>query len=174
MLEGSHDLYVQYNRVEDLSAGLLDDLRQTAMAGAVDRIIVDIRHNFGGETFAYPPLVEVLTDERIRSKPLFIVTGRNTFSAACLFSAEIDRDLDATFVGEPMGGSPNLFGNPGTVELPFSGLNVTVAGEYFVRSTPNDKRLTIEPDIPVALRAEDYFAHRDPSMAASPAQAGGS
>jgi hypothetical protein len=65
-----------------------------------------------------------------------------------------------------MGGSPNLFGNPGSLALPFSGLTVTVAGEYFVRSTADDKRLTIEPDIPVALRAEDYFAHRDPSLEA--------
>lgn len=165
-LEGSRDLYVQYNRVEDLGADLLDELRHAAAGDAVDRIIVDIRHNFGGETFAYPPLVDVLTDEGIRSKQLFVITGRNTFSAACLFAAEIDRDTDATFVGEPMGGSPNLFGNPGSVALPFSGLAVTVAGEYFVRSTPDDRRLTIEPDIPVALQAQGYFAHRDPSIEA--------
>jgi hypothetical protein len=166
MLEESHDLYVQYNRVEDLDTDLLGELRDAAARDGVDRVIVDIRHNFGGQTFAYPPLLEVLKDERIGSKPLFVITGRNTFSAASLFAAEIDRETDATFVGEPMGGSPNLFGNPGSVALPFSGLTVTVAGEYFVRSTPDDRRLTIKPDIPVALRAQDYFAHRDPSLEA--------
>jgi hypothetical protein len=165
MLPGSHDLYVQYNRVEHLGAGL-EDLADTAAGGAVDRIIVDIRHNFGGETFAYSPLLDILTSERVRSKPLFVIMGRNTFSAACLFAAEVERETDATFVGEPMGGSPNLFGNPGSLALPFSGLTVTVAGEYFVRSTQDDERLTIEPDISVALRAEDYFAHRDPSLEA--------
>jgi hypothetical protein len=166
MLDGSHDLYVQYNRVEDLDSSLLDDLRQTAASGTVDRIIVDIRHNFGGQTFGYPPLLDVLKAKGVRSKPLFVITGRNTFSAASLFSAEVDRELKATFVGEPMGGSPNLFGNPGEVALPFSGLLVTVAGEYFVRSTADDAQLTIEPDVPVTLRADDYFAHRDASLEA--------
>jgi hypothetical protein len=166
MLDGSHDLYVQYNRVEDLDSGLLDDLRETAAGDAVDRIIVAIRHNFGGETVAYPPLLDLLSQRGTRSKPLFVITGRNTFSAACLFAAEIDRELNATFVGEPMGGSPNLYGNPSDIVLPFSGLRVTVAGEYFVRSTADDERLTIQPDVPVALQAEDYFAHRDPSLEA--------
>jgi hypothetical protein len=165
-LQGTSDLYVQYNRVEDLASTLLDRLRAAAASDEVDRIIVDIRHNFGGQTFAYPPLLRVLTSFGVRSKPLFVISGRNTFSAACLFAAEVDRETGALFVGEPMGGSPNLYGNARSLVLAYSGLAITVATEYFIRSTPDDERLTIEPDLLVPLTSTDYFAHRDPSLAA--------
>lgn len=46
-LEGT--LYVQYNRVEPLSPLLLQRLERS-IGTPVTRIIVDICHNFGGET----------------------------------------------------------------------------------------------------------------------------
>ena len=33
-----------------------------------------------------------------------------------------------------------------------------MAASYWERSTPNDPRITIEPEIPVELTADDYFA----------------
>jgi hypothetical protein len=32
---------------------------------------------------------------------------------------------------------------------------------------PDDPRLTIEPDLPVTVEAEDYFAGRDPALEAA-------
>ena len=98
---------------------------------------------------------------------LVVITGRNTFSAASLFAAHLERDTDAVFVGEPMGGSPNLYGNPRDFTLPYSGIVVGVATQWFVGSTPGDPRLTIEPDVPVALTSADYFAGRDPALDAA-------
>lgn len=166
VLPGTEDLYVQYNRVQDVGGAALEELLQAVEGEAVLRVIVDIRHNFGGETFGYPPLIAIFTNVPSSRKPIFVIAGRNTFSAASLFAAEMDLKTNAAFVGEPMGGSPNLYGNPESLALPYSGLSVTIAGEYFVRSTADDERLTIEPDIWVVLAAEDYFAHRDPSLAA--------
>ena len=80
-----------------------------------------------------------------------MITGRNTFSAASLFAARLERTTDATFVGEPMGGSPNLYGNPATWSCRSRGSTSSVATSYEVGSTRDDPRLTIEPDVPVGL-----------------------
>ena len=159
-------LYVQYNRVEALDTGLLDDLERAMSRPGVARIVVDIRWNYGGETFGYDPLLDQLVAADRSGRQLFVITGRNTFSAASLFAAEIDKRTDATFVGEPMGGSPNLYGNPDDVVLPYSGLQVTVASEYFVRSTPDDPRLTIPPDVEVRPTSAQWFAGQDPTLEA--------
>jgi hypothetical protein len=163
---GETTLYVQYNRVDRLAPSRFEEIRVAAAQPAVRRVVVDLRHNYGGETYAYAPLLAVLTSPGISGKELYVITGRNTFSAASLFAAEVDRETDALFVGEPMGGSPNLYGNSRDVSLPYSRLVVSVATEYFVRSTPDDERLKIDPEIPTSLSAADYFAGRDPALEA--------
>jgi hypothetical protein len=65
-----------------------------------------------------------------------------------------------------MGGSPNLYGDTRPVRLPASGQTLYMATRYWERSTPGDARLTIEPDIPVDLTSDDYFAGRDPVLEA--------
>ena len=134
---------------------------------SVRRVVVDIRHNYGGETFASAPVLALLKRPDLdRQGQLFVITGRNTFSAASLFAASLESETSAIFVGEPMGGSPNLYGDTTDVPLPYSRLVLTIATQYFVGSTPDDLRLTIEPDIPAPLTAADFFAGRDPALAA--------
>jgi hypothetical protein len=159
-------LVIQYNRVETLPAETLDELERALARPDLRRVVVDIRWNYGGETFGYDDLLDLLVHADRAGAALFVITGRNTFSAASLFAAELEERTDATFVGEAMGGSPNLYGNPDDVELPFSGLDVTVASEYFVRSTPDDPRLTIRPDLWIEPTSADWFAGRDPAMEA--------
>jgi hypothetical protein len=162
LLQGSSTLFVQYNRVEFLSSDLLERLEAAARRPSVKRIVVDIRHNYGGETHAYEPVLDILASRQVTSsRRLFVITGRNTFSAAALFAAEMERRTPAVFVGEPMGGSPNLYGDASEVRLAYCGIVVSVATEYFVRSTPDDPRLTIDPGIPVQLSSSDYFGGRD-------------
>jgi hypothetical protein len=166
-LPGSGTLYVQYNRVEYLSSEEVDALARQVRRPAVKRIVVDIRHNYGGETFAYDDVLEpLISAPATKAGHLFVITGRNTFSAASLFAGELDAKTKAVFVGEPMGGSPNLFGNPRNISLPYSGIVVGVATEFDVRTTPDDLRLTIQPDIEAPITARDYFAGRDPALAA--------
>jgi hypothetical protein len=159
-------LYVQYNRVEFLFDDVLAPLRHAISAPGVRRIVVDIRNNFGGETHAFPVVARIVA-KASRGRTLAVITGRNTFSAASLFAARLERTTDAVFVGEPMGGSPNLYGNPRDFDLPFSGIDVSVATGYFVGSTRDDPRLALEPDVPVELTSADYLAGRDPALRAA-------
>lgn len=51
---------------------------------------------------------------------LFVIVGRQTFSAAMNGAAEIERHTNAIFVGEPTGSSPNFVGETIGVNLTYS------------------------------------------------------
>ncbi len=158
-------LTVQYNRVDGVSDSTVDGLRAALAGPGVRRVVVDIRHNYGGETRAMRPVLDAL--EGAPPHPLVVVTGRNTFSAAVLFAAELERILDPAFVGEPMGGSPNFYANSRDITLAHAGITVSVATEWYVGSSTDDPRLEIEPSVAVEMSSADYFGDADPALAAS-------
>jgi hypothetical protein len=158
-------VYVQWNRVDRSPAATLDDLRQELRKADVGRVVLDVRHNYGGEVSAVEPMVELFTDPAVdRPGRLYVITGRNTFSAASLFVARIDRDTDARIVGEPMAGCPTSYGDPEEVALPFSGIDVSVADMLEVGVSAEDARLTIEPDIGSALTRDEWEHGSDPVL----------
>ena len=92
-----------------------------------------------------------------------MLTGRNTFSAAQNFIAQLDRRTRAIFVGEPSSSKPNFVGEENDLTLPWSGAIVSISTRYH-ENIPGDKRQWIEPDIKVDLSSSDYFANRDPVL----------
>lgn len=98
---------------------------------------------------------------------LAVLIGRLTFSAATNFVTELEKRTGATFVGEPTGGSPNMFGDSDPIVLPHSELRVVVPTRYWEFSTPDDPRTSHEPDLRVALSSLDFFAGRDPVLEAA-------
>ena len=158
-------LFVQYNRVEFLEPALLRDLVAAATAGDVKRVVVDIRHNFGGQVRDLTPVVDALDTPNVdRPGRLYLITGRNTYSAAGIFAAELAARTGVTIVGETMAGSPNLWGDPDEMNLPWSGLTIGVSTMFELATTADDVRLTIEPDLPVPLTFADWAAGRDPAL----------
>jgi len=162
---GDGTLFVQYNRVERVATAVIEGIAAAAAAAQIRKIVVDIRHNYGGETFARQQVLDLLISDAFNGKSLFVITGRNTFSAASLFAADVDARTEARFVGEPEGGSPNLYGNSREVRLPYSGIVVSVATEYF-ETEPGANNPYTKLDIPVPLTAADYFAGRDDPLEA--------
>ena len=166
-LDDDRTLFAQYNRVEFLGGPLVAEFAAEAAAPDVERVVFDIRHNYGGEVRTLDTVVQVLERPAVdRPGRLFLITGRNTFSAASLFAAKLQAGTSVSTVGEPMGGSPNAWGDPEDVTLPWSGLSVSVSTLFEVGTTPDDKRLTIDPDVAVPLAFDDWQAGRDPALAA--------
>jgi hypothetical protein len=158
-------LYVQWNRVDHIPLGTVNDLRNELHEPDVDRVVLDMRHNYGGEVSAVDPMLELFKDPAVnRPDSLFVITGRNTFSAASLFVARADRDTEAAIVGEPMGGCPTAYGNPEELTLPFSGIVVDVADMLEVGVAADDERETIEPDIAAPLTADEWAHGSDPAL----------
>jgi C-terminal processing protease CtpA/Prc len=131
----------------------------------VARVVLDLRHNYGGEVSEVDRMMGLFDDPAVdRPGRLFVLTGRNTFSAASLLVARLDRDTDASIVGEPMGGCPTAYGNSRDLTLPFSGMVVSVATTLEVGVSANDARSTIEPDVPSLLTADDWAHGSDPTL----------
>jgi hypothetical protein len=171
-LEAENTLYIQYNSVQfqTESGAVMSSFSQsirTFIAGQeVDKVIVDMRHNGGGDNGTYPHFLNLLTgDPRINEAgKLFVLIGRNTFSAAVNFAAEVEFQSEATFVGEPTGNRPHLYGDCQVSRLTHSQLPICLSTRFWTRGTPDDDRLAIPPDIAIELSSEDYFSRLDPAL----------
>ncbi len=164
-LPTSGTLLVQSNRMDRLPSATISDLRTALHGDGIDRIVLDLRHNFGGEVSAIDPLVGLFEDAAVNQPGrLFVITGRNTFSAGSLLVARLDATTEATIVGEPMGGCPTAYGNSSNMTLPFSGIAVSVAGMLEVGTSATDPRDTIRPDLGVELTRDDWASGSDPAL----------
>lgn len=167
-------VYFQFNRVKDASqeslAQFSDRLFKFINEHEVDKLVIDMRWNPGGNTMLLPPLIHgLIRCEKINQRgKLFAIIGRRTFSAAQNAATFIERHSKAIFVGEPTGSSPNFIGeeNEATFELPFSKLNVNVSYLFWQSSWPTDYRLFIAPLLYTPPRFEMLRANRDPAMEA--------
>ena len=166
-LDGGSLLYVQYNSVERLPQSLLGDLRTALRAPGIDKVVVDIRLNTGGEVSGIDPVVDVFKDPAVdRPGHLFVITGRNTFSAASMFLARVDAGTSAIVTGESMSGCPTTYGNDRSLTLEHSGLVVGVSTLFEVGATAADRRPTIEPELPARWSLAAWIARDDPALAA--------
>ena len=131
-------------------------------AQPVNKLIIDLRNNYGGNGSLNRSLVHGIIRSPKLQQPgsLFVLVGRRTFSAAMFFVTDLEQNTNAIFLGEPTGGSPNGYGDSRKVVLPDSGLTVRVSTLYWQKSDPRDKRTTLEPHVrtrdPLAV-ALDYF-----------------
>jgi tetratricopeptide (TPR) repeat protein len=128
-------------------------------------LIVDLRHNNGGDTTQYPSLLRtVIAFSRIEGNRVYALIGRRTYSAAGNFVTDLDRLADPIFVGEASSECCFLHGDPGAIVLPYSGLRGELTAVTWQLTNPFDRRREMSPDVPVQLTAKDYFAGRDPVL----------
>lgn len=167
-LDDEHTLYAEYNQVQTLG-GMLTDFRHDLDAPGIDRLILDLRFNGGGDIGTARTFFNLLSnDARFQqSGSLIVLIGRNTFSAAVVFSLWLERDLHPVFVGEPSGGRPLMFENARPFTLPNSHLEVYLSSRARRDVDASDTRTAIEPDVPVPLLSADYFADRDAALEAA-------
>ncbi len=165
-LPDANAVYVQFNQVidgaDETLATFATRLQQILDKSLPAALIVDVRHNNGGNADLLSPFIDVLVkfERRQQRNKLFILTGRNTFSAAQIFISRVDRLTNAIFAGEPSSSKPNFVGEENAVILPWSGAICSLSNRYH-ESIPGDQREWIEPEIKVELSSQDYFANRD-------------
>ncbi len=162
-------LYVRIAEIRDRPEPPLD---RAIRERRLDRLVLDLRQNPGGDNHNNPPVVDLARtfQERHRGAPVVVITDRVTFSAASNLATDLERLVDPVFVGEAMGGGLNFWNDVTWVNLDALSvpMQVGVSTRYWQQAAdPDDPRLTIEPDLPVAVEAEDYFAGRDPTLEAA-------
>ena len=162
-------LYVQFNQVADADSESLGEfglrLRGVLKRDSIRDLVVDLRHNNGGDGYLLGELRRTLVwfaadDPRHR---LFVLTGRGTFSAAQVFLNQIDHDTPAIVAGEPSSSRPDFPGEDTSLRLPWSGVHGSISSRWHMVDGA-DTRVWIAPRIPVRLTARDYFANRDPVL----------
>lgn len=162
-------LYVQFNQVVNAPGETMAEFAERLAKAIAEqdpaRLLIDVRHNNGGDGSLLGPLMRTLREfERGRSgAEIVVLMGRNTFSAAQIFLAQVDRDTSPLFAGEPSSSRPNFVGEENPVRLPWSGGSGGISNRYH-ETIPGDTRDFIAPDLPFELSSADYFANRDPLL----------
>jgi hypothetical protein len=162
---GGKVIVVAYNVTRGETEPLAAEIASIATREAPLALVLDLRHNGGGDNTTYGPLLREL-ERQAEAAHLLVLTSRVTFSAAMQLVVDLESRTNARFVGEATGASPNHFGDAIAVELPTAGLTARVATIHW-ETAGEDARLTREPDLGVALRSGDFFDGRDPVLEAA-------
>lgn len=172
-LPDARTLYIQYNQVNDAPHGpgvaaFFADAFGLVDAERVERVVLDVRANSGGEGMLnYAVVREILRRPSIdRPGGLFVIIGRRTFSAAQALVHDLDLWTDAIFVGEPTGSSPQFWGDHRFFRLEHSGIAVSASPTWWQPGGPYDRRAFLPPELTFEPRWSDYVANRDPALEA--------
>jgi hypothetical protein len=170
LLPDTGTLYFAYNRCQNAPetfATVADRVLRLLDQGQAARLVVDVRHNAGGDSSVDDALIRGLESRsawRTRGR-LFCLIGGETFSSG-LWSANDLHKLGAVLIGEPTGGKPNSYGNVRTFNLPSSGLLVQYSTTYF-RLLQDSDPSSLFPELRLTPTIADYRAGRDPLLEAA-------
>ena len=161
-------VYAQINAIADNAPGSFERWTRALLAechAETTTLILDLRHNPGGNSFLLPPLVRATAALACRGPPCrtVVLIGRWTYSAAQNLANALDRWVEPVFIGEPTGSRPNFVGEDAPFSLPFSGLEANIS-PVLHQSSIYDDRIWIAPDVRVGLASDDYFSARDPVL----------
>ncbi len=134
----------------------------------IDGLVLDLRHNGGGNTFVNVPLLEGIIRCGKLQQPgkLFLIIGRRTFSAAQNTTSDLERRTKAILVGEPTGSNPNFIGESVGIALPCSGWVISLSDLWWQHSMAMDYRVWTHSELYAPPTAELFRQHRDPAMEA--------
>jgi tetratricopeptide (TPR) repeat protein len=171
-LKDSGTLYVQINEIgsteKETLAQFVSRIQDFSSSQAVDRCVIDLRQNGGGNNYLNRSLtLGLIRAEKLnRRGRLFTIIGRETFSAAMNLVSQLELLTNTLFVGEPTGASPSHYGDARRFVLPQSGLTVRISSIYWRDWSADEKRKWVAPDIPAEPTMSDYLSHRDPVLEA--------
>jgi tetratricopeptide (TPR) repeat protein len=170
-LSDSKTVYVQFNGVADKPDETVADFSKRLFAfvekNPVERLILDLRWNGGGNNYLNKPLILGLIKSKMDERgKLFTIISRYTFSAAQNLVNELEKYTNTIFVGEPTGENVNFYGDAARIELPNSKLVVRASTLWWQNLDPRDRRLWTGPQLAAELTSKDYFTNNDPALKA--------
>src|SRR5258708_32091068 len=103
-------------------------------AHAVDRLVVDLRGNGGGDSEVIEPFVkEVVKRQSINQDGhLFVLIGRSTYSSGVMAAYRFVTDTEALFIGGSYRGQPHFFCGGVTFKLPHSHPEIYLSTPFFL------------------------------------------
>ena len=165
-------VYFQYNTIgnkeEQSFEEFSKELYEYISNNGVEYLVIDLRHNGGGNSYLNRYLLETLfkLDNINQTGHLFIIIGRQTFSAAQNLTTDLQYRTNAIFIGEPTASKPNFIGETNNIKLPYSGMTVSLSDRWHQGGASNsrDYRNWIAPDIYIQMTHLDYKNNADPVL----------
>jgi hypothetical protein len=168
-VEADHLLYVAYDACrDDPRAGAFSSFAAGTLGFAdqhvVDRFVIDLRNNGGGNQAILQPMIDGLAGRPALAGRVFVIIGKHTFSSANQNAMELKLRLRATLVGGTTGAKSSGYGEVQHLTLPGSKLELQYSTELF--ANPHYPTDTVDPDLPAELSSRDWFTGRDPALEA--------
>ena len=168
VLDPAHPYDFEKDEYTPYVAGMFDYIE----GHHIDRLVVDLRHNSGGDSRMYDPLVRGIIRSRVLDQPghTLVLISRLTESAAVAWCARLESDTSALFIGELTASPPNYYNDPAgfrreAFHIPGTPINYRIARVLDVWSADStDDRLGIVPDFPVGMSYDDFASGRDPAL----------
>jgi Peptidase family S41 len=164
-LPDKRTVYASFRRYDDLS----DNSRmlwESVDNNPVDRLVIDMRHNGGGNYIHGREYLVYEAQRRPsvnRTGRLFIITGQATFSAAMTNATDFRRETEALLVGEPPGARPNGYQELSRFTLPNSKLEASCSMLRY-RFQDEDAAPFVMPDKWIDPDWSSYKAGQDAVM----------
>jgi hypothetical protein len=171
-LPAKKTVYFQFNKVlndeKEPLARFCERLLKFIDENEVEKLVIDMRWNNGGNTLlGQPLLLGLIANKKVNQRgKLFVIIGRRTYSAAQNMATYFERYTNVTFVGEPTGSSPNFVGEEVPVTLPYSKVMANVSHLFWQSSWPHDQRIWLAPHVYVPPTFKDFRAGRDAALEA--------
>ena len=163
-------VYIQYNRCrndpkksfKDFAKGLFRFVDGLRPPQKIERVIVDLRFNSGGDSSVIDPLIEGLQARTQLSAKgrLYVLISRGTFSSGMMAAVRLREDFHAILLGEGSGSPPNEYGEVKSFSLPNSKIDIQYTTKYF-RLLENSDPPTLEPDVAIQRSTIDFLQGRD-------------
>ncbi|CAN5543247.1 hypothetical protein BH10ACI1_BH10ACI1_06010 [soil metagenome] len=171
-LKDTKIVYVQLNQVlnkdDKTIAQFFDEIKATVETNGAKKLVLDIRQNGGGNNGLVPIIIRSLVQMKDIDQRgnLFVIIGRQTFSAAQNLTNELEKYTNAIFVGEPTASHVNMYGDAARFTLPNSKLTGQASTLWWQNMSERDTRKWTAPEIAAELTFADYANNIDAAMKA--------
>lgn len=152
--------YTSMSKMESLGEELLSFINENKS----EKLIIDLRDNYGGDYFVGLKLAQllVLADSIDWKSGVYVLIDNATFSASMSNAAQFSQLLNAKLIGEPTGAKPSGYQDMGQFILPNANLEVTYSKRLY--HFTSDGKDALYPNVHIEVSIDDYISKNDPQL----------
>jgi len=146
-------------------ATMAEQLSQALESKQVERVVIDVRQNGGGDNSLLRPVLLALFRAKTNHRGgVWVLISKRTFSACQNFVNRLENYADVIFVGEPTAENVNFYSDVQSLDLQNTGLDIGFSVLWWQDKDPRDLRTATFPEIAVTPSFEEMVSGRDAAL----------